>query len=138
MNPQEQFCPNEACYARGQVGKGNIGVHSYRDHTYMCHECKKAFSERKGTMFHGLRTDEVIVTRVVTLLAHGCPRQAIVAAYGFDERTVKKWKQRAGAYCEGVHEHVVGGNQLDLQHVQADEIEAKMQGVRSLPMGPLA
>jgi hypothetical protein len=28
---------------------------------------------------------------VVTLLAHGCPVQAIVAAFGFDERTVADW-----------------------------------------------
>jgi hypothetical protein len=28
------------------------------------------------------------------LLAHGCPLQAIVAAYGLDERTVaKKWRE---------------------------------------------
>ncbi len=79
-------------------------------------------------MFHGLRTDEGIVTQVVTLLAHGCPRPAIVAAYGFDERTVKDWQQRAGGHSESVHGHVVGGSKLDLQHVQADEIRAKMQG----------
>ena len=28
--------------------------------------------------------------RVVTLLAHGCPPQAIVAAFGWDERTVAR------------------------------------------------
>lgn len=128
MNPQEQFCPNKACPARGQVNEGNIGVHSRKDRIYMCHVCKKGFSESRGTMFHRLRTGEAIVTQVVTLLAHGCPRPAIVAAYGFDERTVKDWQQRAGGHCEGVHGHVVGGSKLDLQHVQADEIKAKIQG----------
>ena len=128
MNPQAQFCPNEACPARGQSGEGNIGVHSRKDSMYICHVCKKTFAERKGTLFHGLRTDEVTVTQVVTLLGHGCPRQAIVAAFGLDERTVKNWEQRAGLHCEGVHGHVVGGSKVDLQHVQADEIRAKMQG----------
>jgi hypothetical protein len=28
MNPTEVFCPNLVCPARGQAGKGNIGVHS--------------------------------------------------------------------------------------------------------------
>ena len=28
MNPQELFCPNIDCPARGQIGKGNIGTHS--------------------------------------------------------------------------------------------------------------
>ena len=35
-----------------------------------------------------LRTSAGTVTRVVTLMAHGCPLQAIVIAFGFDERTV--------------------------------------------------
>src|SRR5947207_4105358 len=35
-----------------------------------------------------LRTSAETVVLVVTLLAHGCPVQAIVAAFGFDERTV--------------------------------------------------
>ncbi len=35
MNPQEQFCPNEACPARGQVEEGNIGVHNYKDTSVM-------------------------------------------------------------------------------------------------------
>ena len=43
-------------------------------------------------MFHGLRREEAIVTQVVTLLGYGCPRQAIVAAFGFDERTIKNWE----------------------------------------------
>ena len=128
MNPQAQFCPNEACPARGRVNEGNIGVHSRKDKLYMCHECKKTFAESRGTMFHGLRTEEAIVTQVVTLLGYGCPRQAIVAAFGFDERTIKNWEQRAGLHCEDVHGHVIGGSKLDLQHVQADEIRAKIQG----------
>ena len=55
MNPQAQFCPSEACPARGRGNEGNIGVHSRKDKLYMCHECKKTFAESRGTMFHGLR-----------------------------------------------------------------------------------
>jgi hypothetical protein len=67
---------------------------------------------------------------VLTLLADGCPLQAIVAAYGFDERPVKSWWQRAGEHCQQVHAHTVGQSQLDLQQVQADEIKVKTQGGR--------
>jgi len=35
---------------------------------------------------------------------------------------------RAGAHCEAVHATIVGQSQLDLQHVQADEIKVKTQG----------
>jgi IS1 family transposase len=62
---------------------------------------------------------------VVTLLAYGCPTQAIVHAYGLDERTVADWQDRAGKHCQQVHEAVVLQGHLDLQHVQADEIRVK-------------
>jgi hypothetical protein len=64
---------------------------------------------------------------VLTLLVFGCPVSAIVAAFGFDERTVKDWWQKAGEHCEGVHQHQVGESQLDLEQVQADEIKVKTQ-----------
>jgi hypothetical protein len=63
---------------------------------------------------------------VLTLLAHGCPVQAIVVAFGFDERTVAAWLQRAGDHCRRVHEATVQQGSLDLQHVQADELWVKM------------
>ncbi len=52
---------------------------------------------RRGTMFEGLRTSTELVVIVVTLLACGCPVQAIVQAYGLDERTVASWRERAGS-----------------------------------------
>jgi len=39
-------------------------------------------------VFYRLRTAAETVSLVVTLLAHGCPGQAIVAALGLDERTM--------------------------------------------------
>jgi transposase-like protein len=65
---------------------------------------------------------------VTTLLAYGGPVQAIVAAFGLDERTVRAWLRRAGEPCQAVHEAVVGGIHLDLEQVQADEIKVKTQG----------
>jgi transposase-like protein len=128
MNPQTIFCPNLSCPARGQQGKGNIGVHSEIEQRYICHECGDTFSATKGTIFYRLRTDSVTVMLVITLLAYGCPVPAIVKAFGFDERTVKKWWKRAGLHCQAVHEQMVEQEQLDLKQVQADEIKVKMQG----------
>jgi len=67
-----------------------------------------------------------VVTTVLTLLSRGCPPQAIVAAFGLDERTVASWQQRAGAQCQRVHTHLVQAGQVDLQHPQADEIYVKL------------
>lgn len=76
-------------------------------------------------MLEGLRKAEDLIILVVTLLAYGCPRQAIVHAFGLDERTVARWHERAGQHCQRVHEDQVMQANLDLEHVQADEIRVK-------------
>src|SRR5690349_13261688 len=98
MDPQTQCCPNEACATRGQVGQGNIRVHSWFEHRYRCLTCGRTFAATVGTPFYRLQTAVDTMTLVVTLLAHGCPLQAIVAAFGFDERTVAAWRAKAGAH----------------------------------------
>jgi len=127
MDPQTVFCHNPACPARGQIGKGNIGVHSQEERRYICHVCKTTFGERKGTAFYRLRMSKELVVLVVTLLAHGCPIQAIVIAFGLDERTVVSWQERSGAHCQQVHQHLVE-RPRDLGQVQGDEIRVKVQG----------
>ena len=127
MDPQTKFCHTWDCPARGQIGQGNIGVHSRKEGRYKCHVCGKTFTESRGTVFYRLRTAKDIVVIVVTLLAFGCPVQAIVAAFGLDERTVMSWQKRAGEHCEQVHAHLVAQPQ-DLGQVQADEIRVKQQG----------
>jgi IS1 family transposase len=64
---------------------------------------------------------------VVTLMAHGCPLQAIVVAFGYDERTVACWLGLAGGQGQAVQEHLVE-QPRDLGQVQADEIRVKKQG----------
>jgi transposase-like protein len=127
MNPQELFCPMIACPARGQIGKGNIHVHSLKDKRCICDVCGQTFTTTKSTIFYRLRTDPQIVMYVIVLLAYGCPIQAIVKAFLLDERTVRGWQQRAGHHCQQVHEHLVENSQHDLEQVQADEIKAKTQ-----------
>jgi hypothetical protein len=72
-----------------------------------------------------LETSQTWVSLVITLLCHGCPVQAIVAAFGFDERSVTNWWLRSGKHCEEVHQHLVQQGKVDLKHVQADEIWVK-------------
>ena len=126
MHPQPLFCPIETCPSRGVVGAGNLKIHDSLLNRWKCRTCKKTFSGRKGTPFHGLKTDARIVTWVVSLLAFGCPPQAIVAAFGLDERTVFDWQRRAGQHCERIHEALVQQPQ-QLRHVEADEIRVRFQ-----------
>ena len=80
-------------------------------------------------MFAGLRKPTEVIVLVVTLLAYGCPVQAIVHAFGLDERTVASWRDRAGAQCERVHQAVVEQGKLDLGHVQAWQNSLLAQGL---------
>lgn len=127
MDPQQVFCPNMGCPARGQKGQGNIGVHSQKERRYKCDQCGHTFVERRGTPLYRLQHEAALFVIVSTLLAYGCPPQAIVVAYGLDERTVAQWQARAGQHSQAVHEHLVE-QPRDLGNVQADEIRVKLQG----------
>ena len=115
--------------ARGQVGPGNIVIHGRKRPRYRCTTCGKTFSAKTGTLFEGLRKPTELIVIVVTLLTYGCPVQAIVHAFGLDERTVAAWRDRAGAHCQQVHEALIEQASLDLVHVQADEIRVKGRAI---------
>lgn len=108
------------------MGEGNITIHSQQRQRYKCKVCKKAFSARAGTPFYRRRTNEETITRVVTLVGHGCPIPAIKVAFGFQAQTVREWVEAAGAHTEAVHQAEVV-QPRDLVHVQADEIHVKTQ-----------
>jgi transposase-like protein len=126
MDPTSVFCPNRHCHARGQTGQGNIGIHARKEQRFICHVCHKTFSATTGTVFYRLRSSAETVVIVVTWLAHGCPLQAIVAAFGCDERTVADWWARSGRQGQAVHEYLVE-HPRDLGQVQADELRVKKQ-----------
>jgi transposase-like protein len=130
MNPPIQLCHNPRCPARGQQGQGNIRVPSQAEQRYRGRPCGQTFAATKGTPFYRVHTVVDLVTIVLTLLGHGCPIQAMVAAFGLDERPVAAWLTRAGRHGQQVHAHVVQYGQVDVQHVQADERWVKLVGRR--------
>ncbi len=128
MNPQEQVCHNPRCWVYGRSGEGHIVIHSQRDQRYRCKRCGQTFSATKDTALYRLHKPHALVGIVVTLLAYGCPAQAIVAAYGLDERTVADWQRRAGRQGERVHTHLVQAGRVALGQVQADELRVRVVG----------
>jgi len=76
-------------------------------------------------MYEGLRKPEWLITLVVKLISNGCTVQAIVRTFELDERTVARWVERAGKHCQQVHEELVVQEQLNLQHIQVDEMWVK-------------
>ncbi len=127
MDPTTAFCPNWHCHARGQIGRGHIGIHSRQEQRFLCHEWHTTFSATTGTVCYRLRPSAETVVLVVTLLAHGCPMQAIVAACGVDERTGANWWARSGRQGQAVQEYLVE-QPRDLGQGQADELRVKQQG----------
>jgi transposase-like protein len=77
---------------------------------------------------YGLKKDANLFVLVLTLLMHGCPVQAIVAAFGLDERTVRAWLVRGGQQGQRVHQALVQQERLEGAHVQVDEIRVKIVG----------
>ncbi len=73
----------------------------------------------------GLRKPTELIVVVITLLSYGCPIQAIVQAFGLDERTVASWRDRAGRHCQKLHQAVVEQAGLDLLQGPPDEIRVK-------------
>ena len=126
MNPQAVWCPKLACPARGQVGQGNIGIHSQKEQRYHCSVCDKTFGARTGTIFHRRRTDEATITQVITLVSWGCPIVAIEHAFGIQAQTVRDWLEAAGQHAEALHHDQVV-QPRDLGQVQADEVRVKTQ-----------
>ena len=126
MNPQPLFCANFACASRGKTDANNIAPHDTLKNRWKCRTCGETFTTTKGTLYYRLKTDPKTVTLVLALLAYGCPLQAIVFAFGLDERTVTAWHRKAGDHCQRVHEALAQTPQ-DLRQVQADEICVKAQ-----------
>jgi transposase-like protein len=116
------------CHASGRIGGSNIVIHSRQQRRYKCTCCGRTFSETHGTSVYRLKKPAELFVLVVTLLVHGCPIQAIVAAFELDERTVSDWLHKAGDHAQQVHEYMLGRQKLDLAQVQGDEIRVKTQG----------
>jgi transposase-like protein/IS1 family transposase len=104
-----------------------IWIHSQRDRRLRCGTCDRTFTESKGTPLYGLQYPRWLVLVVVSLLAHGCPVQAIVFAFLLDERTVVDWHTRVGRHAQRVQAEVVCRGDLEVGQVQGDELCIKTQ-----------
>ena len=128
MNPRKQFCHNQNCWAYGRKGEEHIAIHSHKEKRYRCKRCRRTFTRTEGTALYRLHKPQELVFVVLTLLAYGSPVQAIVAAFGSDERTVARWQKEAGSQCRRVHEHLVEAGNVELSQVQADELRVRVVG----------
>src|SRR5215210_4827592 len=128
MDPHQRFCHNKRCWAYGRAGEGHIVIHSQKERRYRCKRCGRTFAATKGTALYRAHKPHELVATVATLLAYGCPPQAIVAAFGLDERTIYRWQLTSGRQCRRLHEHIVQAGGVLLAQVQADELRVRLVG----------
>ena len=81
MNPHDKWCHNPRCRAYGRPGEGHIVIHSQKERRYQCKRCRRTFTETKGTALYRSHKPRWLMIAVLTLLAYGCPVQAVVAAF---------------------------------------------------------
>ncbi len=122
MDPSCVSCPNLACLTKGVVGADTVRIHARAQGRYRCRTCRRTFAATTNTLHHL----EATMMLVLTLLVHGCPTGAIVAAFGLDERTVRAWLHKAGAHAALLHDQMTVGVQA--RQVQADEIRVCVRG----------
>jgi len=127
MNPQDVFCPNMACPARGQVGQGNVIGHGRSRLRYRCTLCRKTFGPRTGTLSQRRHAAMRLMVQIITLVSYGCPIVAIEAAFGIQARTVRDWVAAAGRQSAAVQQQLVQ-QPRDLGQVQADELRVRIAG----------
>lgn len=120
MNPALMSCP----YC-GEEDR--ISIHAQKERRYRCGCCRRTFAETRGTMLHGSHYPHWVIVLVIALLAGGCPVQAIVFAFGIDERTVLAWQLKAGRHAQQVQAMLICQGDIDLGQVQADELYVKTQ-----------
>ena len=128
MSPREQCCHHPACWAYGRRGAGHIVSHRRRERRSQCQRCGRTFSATQGTARYRAHQPHPLVVPVVTRLAHGGPVQALVAAFGLDERTVARDQAEAGAQCRRVHAPVVQAGRVARGQGQADALRVRIVG----------
>lgn len=116
-----ECCLNPSCDLYGQVGKGNIRKNGHTKQNrqrYQCKLCGQTYSERKGTVFYGLRMEEDKVLQTLAMLAEGSRISSVARVQGIKEDTVVKWLKRAGTHAEQLEEQLfkdynMGAGELD-------------------------
>ena len=104
MDPATTFCPIWRVPPEDTPARATFASTRARPSASCARSAPRRSAQRKAQPYYRLRTSAETVSLVVTLLAHGCPRQAIVVGFGFDERTVACWLARAGVRGQAVQD----------------------------------
>ena len=116
-----ECCLNRECELYGQVCLGNIRKNGHTKQNrqrYQCTACHRTYSERTGTVFYRLHTEEKKVLDTLSSLARGSRIGAAAKTQGLKDETVIGWLKRAGGHAEQMEEvlfahYNVGASEVD-------------------------
>lgn len=115
MEFKDSYCPNRKCTNYGKRGLCNIVLYDrygkWGRKLLRCKTCNRRFSERKGSIFFGLHTDEKTIRKTLRCLSEGKSIRATASIIGIDKDTVHRIFERARAHYERILESLL----MDLQ-----------------------
>jgi len=109
----EDFCClNEGCSSYGKRGNGNLSFRGWsgsgkRIRMIYCNECKKVFSERKGTVLEQARLKEEKVESIIEHLVNGCGTRATGRLVKVSNGTVSRYIKKSGEVAMKFHDEKV-------------------------------
>lgn len=132
VNTQAHFCPDPDCSYHGWLGRGNLrsnghpGGQPWRQ--LQCVSCHGYFYETYGTFFHGKRSSEELIVRVIACLAEGLGIRGTARVFEIDPNTVLSWLVEAAEQLHAFSAYFL--HELHLNQVQLDELYAVLSAVR--------
>ena len=104
--------------------QGNIvfkEIYGKNNHSLLkCKNCKRCFSETRGTACFGLETSEEEVLRTLALIPEKGSIRGVARATGHSKDTICKWIEIAGIHSKEVTAYFL--RNLNLNRVEVDEI----------------
>ena len=125
MDKSMIFCPNEKCKHFHKINEGNLRVKQTQGKCQpidlmICDECETTFSERKGTVYFGIKKPDYVFDQVIALLMTRISIKDIVRVTGVSEDTIGKWITKASSFLEPISEKLL--RDLNITECQVDEM----------------
>ncbi len=124
MERKDSYCPNRDCKDYRKKGLGNIvlyDLYGKRGRKLLrCKTCNSRFSERKGSIFFGLHTDEKTIGKTLRCLSEGKSIRATASIIGIDKDTVYRIFDRARNHYERILSNLL--TDLQMEEVEIENL----------------
>lgn len=121
----EIVCQNEACADYGKPNVRRFGKTRSGVQRYQCKQCRRTFTQTKGTLFYNLHTSPEIVLDCLARLARGSCAADVCAQQGLKEETLRAWLRAATEHVADVEQMLRQTHRLKRSHFDTLWAQAK-------------